>query len=106
MYALSYYIPATDHERVKQALFSCGAGKIGQYSECCWQVSGSGQFRPLQGSEPGRGHINQLETVYEYKVEMVCETQLIRKVIETLIAEHPYEQPAYFFQPVMTLEDL
>jgi len=106
MYALSYYIPAEDHERVKQALFDCGAGKIGQYSECCWQVQGMGQFRPGQGSEPSIGSINQLESVVEYKVEMVCDDQLIRELIETLIIEHPYEQPAYFFQRVMTLKDL
>jgi len=106
VYTLSYYIPLADHERVKQALFTCGAGKIGQYSECCWQVQGNGQFRPQKGSKPTIGHINQLESVVEYKVEMVCEDQLIRVVIETLIAEHPYEQPAYFFQRVMTLDDL
>jgi len=106
MYSLSYYIPPDDHERVKQALFDCGAGKTGQYDECCWEVLGNGQFRALAGSKPAQGKIDQLEKLAEYKVEMVCEEHTIRKVIETLLREHPYEQPAYFFPPVMTLSDL
>ncbi len=106
MYSLSYYIPADDHERVKEALFACGAGKIGLYDECCWEVLGNGQFRAQKGSEPALGEINKLEKLAEYKVEMVCEDQLIHKVVETLLREHPYEQPAYFFHPVMTKSDL
>lgn len=106
MYSISYYIPADAHERVKQALFACGAGKIGRYDECCWEVLGHGQFRAQKGSKPTIGKIDQLEQLAEFKVEMVCEDQLIRKVVETLLREHPYERPAYFFHPVMTISDL
>ncbi|MCU7819127.1 MAG: NGG1p interacting factor NIF3 [gamma proteobacterium symbiont of Lucinoma myriamae] len=106
MYSLSYYIPPDAHERVMQALFACGAGKIGHYDECCWEVLGHGQFRAQTGSKPAVGKIDQLEKLTEYKVEMVCEEQYIHKVVETLLREHPYEQPAYFFRPVMTLSDL
>ncbi|MCU7938252.1 MAG: NGG1p interacting factor NIF3 [gamma proteobacterium symbiont of Bathyaustriella thionipta] len=97
MYSLSYYIPPEDHERVKQALFACGAGKIKRYDECCWAVLGDGQFRALEGSQPTLGQVNQLEKRMEYKVEMVCDDQFIRQVVKTLLKEHPYEQPAYFF---------
>ena len=106
MYSLSYYVPPEAHERVKQALFACGAGKTGHYDKCCWEVLGHGQFRAQAGSRPAIGKIDQLEKLTEYKVEMVCEEQYIRKVVETLLREHPYEQPAYFFRPVMTLSDL
>ena len=106
MFSLSYYIPASDHERVKQALFDKGAGKIGQYDECCWEVLGNGQFRAGQGSHPSTGEIGKLERIAEYKVEMVCVDELIQEVVEALLKEHPYEQPAYFISQVMTLEDL
>ena len=106
MFSLSYYIPASDHERVKQVLFDKGAGKIGHYDECCWEVLGNGQFRAGQGSHPTRGEIGRLECIAEYKVEMVCDDQLIRDVVETLLEEHPYEQPAYFVHQVMALDDL
>ena len=106
MYSLTYYIPPGDHERVKQALFDCGAGKIGQYDECCWEVLGNGQFRAQCSSKPTLGKIGQLEKVSEFKVEMVCEQSLIQEVVEALLREHPYEQPAYFVTQVMTLENL
>ncbi|MDX2504045.1 MAG: NGG1p interacting factor NIF3 [Gammaproteobacteria bacterium] len=106
MYLLSYYIPQNDHERVKQALFACGAGKIGHYDKCCWAVLGDGQFRAREGSNPGIGQVGKLQQLAEYKVEMVCADEQIREVLATLLTEHPYEQPAYFVSQVMTLDDL
>ncbi len=95
MYALIYYIPPVDHERVKQALFARGAGKIGHYDQACWQVLGTGQFRPLAGSHPATGKQARLEQLEEFRVEMVCDEEHIKKVVETLLKEHPYEQPAW-----------
>lgn len=106
MYALSYYIPSSDHERVKQALFDSGAGNIGHYEQCCWEILGNGQFRPQKGSNPRIGQVGRLEQVAEFKVEMVCVDEQILDVVKTLLREHPYEQPAYFISRVMTLEDL
>lgn len=102
MYALIYYVPLEHHATVKQALFDSGAGRFGKYDECCWQVKGEGQFRPLPGSHPVTGSSGQLSEVDEYKVEMVCDDRLIRKVVQTLLDVHPYEQPAYYLFPVQT----
>jgi len=105
IYSLSYYIPEKDHERVKKALLASGAGNIGHYDQCAWEVLGQGQFRAQKGSQAHIGELDQLETILEYKVEMVCKELYIKAVIQTLLKEHPYEQPAYFVQPVMTLDD-
>lgn len=106
MYSLNYYVPEADHERIKYALFSCGAGKMGLYEHCCWEVKGQGQFRALAGSQPYIGHIGELEQIIEYKVEMICEDKKIKDVVEVLLKEHPYEQPAYFVCKVLTLKNL
>ena len=106
MYALIYYIPPEDHERVKQALFAQGAGKLGNYDQSCWQVLGTGQFRPLADSQPTIGKPNRLEQLEEYRVEMVCADEYIKKVLETLLKEHPYEQPAWQVYRVLALEEL
>ncbi len=106
MYLLIYYVPPDAHERVKQALFDSGAGKIGNYDKCCWEILGNGQFRAKVGSQPSLGEIDKLEQLKEYKVEMVCEELVVRKVLTTLLREHPYEQPAYFISEVMTLDEL
>ena len=97
MYKLSVYIPESHLQQVKAALFAVGAGKIGDYDCCCWQSKGEGQFRPLQGSNPAIGQQLQLETVVEYKVEMVCEDHLTGDVLKNLRMAHPYEEPAFDF---------
>ena len=102
MYQLCFYVPQTHLEVVKDAVFATGAGRIGEYDNCCWQTLGKGQFRPLEGSNPFLGEKGWVEQVDEYKVELVCEEHLIEAAIEALLEAHPYEAPAYH---VIQLED-
>ncbi|MFT3930301.1 MAG: YqfO family protein [Spongiibacteraceae bacterium] len=95
MYKLCVYVPTSHVEQVKQAMFDAGAGRIGDYDSCCWQVAGQGQFRPLAGANPFIGSQGNIETVEEYKVELVCEDALIADVVAALKQAHPYEEPAY-----------
>jgi hypothetical protein len=95
VYKLCVYIPEANLEDVKRALFDAGAGRIGMYSDCCWQVLGSGQFRPGEGSQPFVGSIGEVEQVPEYRVEMVCADDVVDVVIAALRASHPYEEPAF-----------
>ena len=71
MFQICFYVPATHAEEVKNALFRAGAGKIGNYSHCAWQVLGEGQFLPLSGSKAFIGSEDSLEKVPEYKVEVI-----------------------------------
>lgn len=96
MYKVCFYAPTTHVEGIKDAMFAAGAGKIGEYSCCAWQVLGEGQFMPLDGSHAFIGQKNQLERVPEYRVEMVCAKEYIHAVIAAMKQSHPYEQPAYF----------
>jgi len=95
VYKLCFYVPESHLEPVKQAVFAAGAGRIGDYDSCCWQVAGSGQFRPLEGSQPFLGQQGSVEQVPEYRVEMVCDQQHIKSVVEALLEAHPYEEPAW-----------
>lgn len=102
MYKLCFYVPENATDLVKKALFEAGAGKIGDYDSCCWQTLGNGQFRPLDNSNPYIGQKGQIETVAEYKVEMVCGDEHIKAAIGALKKAHPYEEPAF---DVWKLED-
>ncbi len=106
MYKLSFFVPESHLEVVKAAVFATGAGRIGDYDQCCWQALGTGQFRPLAGSNPYLGTQDRVERVPEYRVEMVCEDGFIKKAVRALIAAHPYEEPAYdvvaLYQPPMS----
>lgn len=95
MYKLTVFIPDEALELVKSALFDAGAGTIGDYEQCCWQVQGVGQFMPLAGSNPHVGAHDRLETVDEWRVEMVVDEKAIEAVIDALKKTHPYETPAY-----------
>lgn len=95
MYKISVFIPQSHLEQVKTAMFEAGAGKIGDYDCCCWQTLGTGQFRPSADANPFIGQANQIESVDEYKVELVCSDERIRQTIEAMKTAHPYEEPAF-----------
>lgn len=95
MFKICVYVPEKSVENVKQALFDAGAGRIGNYDCCCWQTDGSGQFRPLDGSNPAIGTHDKIEQVREIKIELVCEDDRIKSAIKAMKGAHPYEEPAY-----------
>ena len=95
MYKFVFFVPLSHVEDVKAAVFAAGGGKMGDYQECCWQVAGSGQFRPSAAANPFIGNAGELERVDEYRVEMVCADDQIRAAVAALKAAHPYEEPAY-----------
>ncbi|MFN3234768.1 MAG: NGG1p interacting factor NIF3 [Gammaproteobacteria bacterium] len=95
------YIPDSHLEAVKQAMFDSGAGRFQNYDQCAWQTLGQGQFRPLAGSEAFIGEVGKVETVEEYRVEMICQKDYLNDVIEALKRSHPYEEPAFGVIPLL-----
>lgn len=106
MYKLCFYVPESHLETVKAALFSVGAGRYNAYDQCCWQILGKGQFRPLDGSNPYLGKPLQLQQFAEYKVELICADDVIKSAVQCLLALHPYEEPAYEIYKIQTIADL
>jgi len=102
MYKLAFFVPSSHVDQVRSAVFAAGAGQIGAYDQCSWQVLGQGQFRPLDGSQPFLGQGGVVEQVEEWKVEMVVADELIHQAVVALKQSHPYETPAY---EVWRLED-
>lgn len=105
MFKLVFFVPESHKELVKQAIFAQGAGQYQGYDQCAWETLGTGQFRPLTGSNPFVGTNDKLETVAEYRVETICAEINIKCVLEALINSHPYETPAYEVWSVKTLDD-
>ena len=96
MIYLVFYVPLTHAEKVKEAVFAAGAGRLGNYECCSWETKGVGQFRPLQGASAFIGSVGELERVEEAKVELYCPENMIDSVIQALKSAHPYETPAFF----------
>ena len=97
MLKLIYYVPESHLESTKQAIFSAGAGGIGNYEHCAWQVLGMGQFKPVQGANPFIGELNRLEQVPEWRVETIVPEAHAKAVAQALKTSHPYEEPAFEF---------
>ncbi len=100
MYKLSFYAPVDQVEDVKSALFAVGAGRMGNYDSCCWQVLGQGQFRANEASQPFVGAKGVVERIPEFKVEMVVEDHLIQVALQVLRQVHPYEEPAFEYYKI------
>ncbi|KAH8761005.1 GTP cyclohydrolase 1 type 2/Nif3 [Diaporthe sp. PMI_573] len=98
-YKLIFYVPVSDMDAVKTAVFATGAGRYpgpGNYTECAWFTIGTGQFRPGDTANPHIGEVGALEKVEEARVETICVgEECARSAVEALKKAHPYEEPAY-----------
>ena len=68
---LVVFVPESHSEKVSQALFSSGAGNIGNYKNCIFSSQGEGSFLPTSGSNPYKGKEGRLEKVKEEKLEVI-----------------------------------
>ncbi|GFR36117.1 Nif3-like dinuclear metal center hexameric protein [Thermobrachium celere] len=95
LYKLIVYVPVDYAEEVSSALFRAGAGHIGNYDMCSFNLKGKGTFRPLEGSNPFIGNKNIMESVDEIRIETIVREKDLKQVINALLKTHPYEEPAY-----------
>ncbi len=92
---LIVYVPRTHIESVREALFSAGAGAIGNYDQCSYNTAGYGTFRGLDGANPAIGEVGTQERVEETKIEVVYPAVKERAIVVAMYAAHPYEEVAY-----------
>ena len=97
MLKLIYDVPESHLESTKNAIFTAGAGGIGNYEHCAWQVLGMGQFKPVQGANPFIGTLEKLEQIPEWRVETIVPEDKASQVVQALMTSHPYEEPAFEF---------
>ncbi len=90
------FIPKDNAGDVISALHKAGAGNIGDYKNCSFQVSGEGTFMPTGNAQPSIGQTNQLERVDEIRAEVIFPNHLTSKVLRALKESHPYEEVAYY----------
>lgn len=94
---LSTYVPHEHAEKVKEALFSAGAGHIGNYSECSFTTVGEGTFKGGDVSNPVYGEKNIRFKGHESKIEVILESYKQSQIFSALKEAHPYEEVAYEF---------
>jgi len=90
------FAPVKHAEAVRNALFQAGAGAIGKYDECSFNVEGTGTFKANDGSNPFVGNIGERHDENETRIEVIFPSRLQAKVVASLKEAHPYEEVAFY----------
>jgi dinuclear metal center YbgI/SA1388 family protein len=94
------FAPVDAAEKVRAALFNAGAGSIGNYDECSFNLSGFGTFRGGENSNPFVGDKGKVHSEHELRIEVIVPKVYLKPCINTLIETHPYEEVAYDVYPL------
>jgi dinuclear metal center YbgI/SA1388 family protein len=89
------FAPTEHADKVAEALFAAGAGRIGNYSQCSFRTEGFGTFLGEEGTRPAVGQAGRLEKAVEIKIETVLPLANVSDAVAALKAAHPYETPAF-----------
>ena len=100
LHQVTVYCPSAYADKVRDAMFKAGAGSIGDYDRCSFNLVGEGTFRPGSDSMPFIGEKGQDHSEPETKIELLVEKRLSRSVVEAAANVHPYEEMAYFITPL------
>ncbi len=99
-FKLVTFVPPGRADGLRAALARAGAGVIGDYRECSFNLEGTGTFFGGEGTSPVVGAKGRLERVREVRLEMVLPPSLLPRVARVLAEEHPYEEPAWDVYPL------
>lgn len=89
------FVPHEFEHKLLKAMASAGAGKIGSYEMCSFQIEGTGTYIPGEESIPYKGDVNQLSRENEIRLEMECSERDSNRIIDAIMKVHPYEEVVY-----------
>lgn len=97
---LIVFVPSDNKKELLDALYLAGAGNIGNYDRCSFQVEGMGTFRGNEYSNPTVGNKGEEEIINETRVEVLVPNHLLNNVLSALFNAHPYEEVAHDIVPI------
>jgi dinuclear metal center YbgI/SA1388 family protein len=92
-YKVVTFCPAEAVDGIRKALATVGAGNIGAYALCSFELPGTGTFVASEEARPVVGGRGTLERVEEVRLEMVCPQAALGLAVLALREFHPYEEP-------------
>ncbi|WP_027137095.1 Nif3-like dinuclear metal center hexameric protein [Gaetbulibacter saemankumensis] len=99
---LTTYVPKAEAETLRNALFNSGAGSIGNYNDCSFNIDGLGTYKGNENSNPTLGKKGILHTEEETKITVTFPKHLETQIVSTLMKTHSYEEVAY---EIITIEN-
>jgi len=94
------FVPEASADIVRTALFNAGAGNIGNYDSCSFNLKGEGSFRANEGCNPYCGEIGEVHEEKEVRIEIILPAFKKASITRALLSVHPYEEPAFDFYPL------
>ncbi|MEJ5317514.1 MAG: Nif3-like dinuclear metal center hexameric protein [Tenuifilum sp.] len=94
------FVPTEYAEAVRQAMFNAGAGVIGNYDSCSFNIQGQGTFRAGDGTNPFVGEKGKIHFEPEVRVETIVPRHILSAVVKAMVEAHPYEEVAYDVYPL------
>jgi len=92
---LTTYVPQKNAEKLRNSLFDAGAGNIGNYDHCSFNIIGEGTYCGNKNSKPLIGEKGILQTEKETFISVIFEKHLEKNILKSLFKNHPYEEVAY-----------
>ncbi|MCB0752150.1 MAG: Nif3-like dinuclear metal center hexameric protein [Ignavibacteriae bacterium] len=99
-FKLVVFVPQNELDKVAKALFDSGAGIIGEYKNCSFNLNGVGTFEGSENSNPKIGTKQKFKKVNEARLEVLVDSWKLNKVLKSLKETHPYEEPAFDVYPL------
>ncbi|WP_420578144.1 Nif3-like dinuclear metal center hexameric protein [Ekhidna sp.] len=100
---LTVFVPNVSKQEVLDALYETGAGNIGNYDHCSFQVEGMGTFRGNESSNPTIGKQGEDESVQETRIEVLIPNHLMGAALSAMHQSHPYEEIAHYINPLTNI---
>ena len=94
------FVPHDHLETVRSAMFKAGAGQIGAYDSCSFNLEGKGTFRGGDETNPYAGQSGEMHQEPETRMETIVPAPLVGKVVRAMERAHPYEEVAYDIYPL------
>jgi dinuclear metal center YbgI/SA1388 family protein len=94
------FVPEAFADTLREALFQAGAGHIGKYDSCSFNLTGEGTFRAGKDTRPFCGEPGRLHHEKEVRIETILPAFRKNALVHALLSAHPYEEPAFDFYPL------
>jgi dinuclear metal center YbgI/SA1388 family protein len=95
------FCPADAVDQIRNGLAAVGAGRIGRYQLCSFEIPGKGTFLGGEDTNPKVGRRGSLQRVDEVRLEMVCPKPALGLAMIALREFHPYEEPPIEIHPLL-----
>jgi dinuclear metal center YbgI/SA1388 family protein len=94
------FVTPADAPAVREAIFKAGAGQIGKYDHCSYNINGEGSFRGGDDADPYVGEKGKIHFEEEIRIETIFPAYIQKQVLAALLKAHPYEEVAYDIYPL------